>query len=79
VAVLTTSNGKHIPLLDITGVVENELDGSLDVWCGGQSTHLEAGEDAQAFKDATQSVAPPPYQQQMPGTPLLERLRAQRG
>jgi hypothetical protein len=81
--ILTTQDGRVIHLLSVVAVTEQE-DGSLSVFSSGgseseaaASTHLDAGEDVQAFKEATQRVAPPPFEQEMPGQPLLERLRAQ--
>jgi hypothetical protein len=71
------SNTTQIYPLSVTSVVENE-DGSLELNCSGQLTRLQ-GEDADAFKQATQRVAPPPYEQPMPGPTLLESVRAQHG
>jgi hypothetical protein len=56
--VFTTTNGKHIPLLDISSVVETE-DGSVEVSYGSETTRL-TGQNAHEFKLATSS----PYRAQ---------------
>jgi hypothetical protein len=48
VSVMTTADGRELHLLSVTSVVEHE-DGSLEVNCSGQITHLQ-GEDARAFR-----------------------------
>jgi hypothetical protein len=77
VSVMKTADGRELHLLSVTSVVENP-DGSLDVSSGAHTTQLE-GEDAEAFTQATQRVASPPFEQQMPGPTLLESVRAQSG